>query len=287
MSISAVVRRARRFQDLLAVRGGDGPYVFTRMFRESDRGERRRARRHFKLLKRVDGTIREIVKPPERVMFLTEASGLSFWERWVLGWRRAVVLTDRRVVFLQLDSRRRPRLAHRQLAYGAVTGVDEGPRGGLEVSMRGGGTLTLRGLRTADGAALTEGIRSGARGSAHAPVPRGVEWLCPYCHVALEGRPRACPSCLRGFRRSWWSALSSLAVPGLGNYRIGYRGFAVLELLAALGVWAAYIARPDVGGMSEVWSALAPGWIFAVVHGGDAALTWHVARSGVFLSEES
>ncbi len=282
MSISPVVRRAPRFQDLLAIPGGDGPYVFTGMFRESDRAERRQSRRHFKLLKQLDGTIREIVKPSEKVLFLTEGRGLSFWERWVLGWRRAVVLTDSRVVLLQLDAARRPRLAHQQMAYGTAVRIRDGRWGSVEIETRGGGIIELRGLRRSDRAVVTERMRSSAESNQGAQAGPGIESLCPHCHEGFSGRPRSCPSCLRNFRRGWPTALSSLAIPGLGNYLIGYRGFAVLEVLIAAAIWAAYLLGPEVWGMSGVRSALGLGWLFAAVHGADAVLTWHVARSGVF-----
>ncbi len=281
MSISPVVRRARRFQDLLAIRGGDGPYVFTRMFRESDRAERRQAWRHFKLLKHVDGAIREVVHPDEKVVFLTEVRGLSFWEQWVLGWRRAVVLTDSRAILLQLDAGRRPRLHHRQMAYGAIARIKQNGSAKVEVEMRGGDTVELRGLRRPDRTFVTEWLRSGAKAKRGESEASGMERLCPHCHAALSGRPRSCPRCLRGFRRGWLSALTSLMIPGLGNYLTGYRGFAVLELLAAGAIWAACLLGPGVWGWSGVRSAVGLGLIFAAVHGADAVLTWHVARSAI------
>jgi hypothetical protein len=253
------------------------------MFRETDRKERRRSRRHFRLLKRVDGTLREIVEPNEKVVFLTRVRGFSFWEQWVLGWRRAVVLTDCRAIFLQLDAGRRPRLLHRHVAYGAIATVN-GRRGRVTVGTRGGDTLNLRGLRRADRAVVVERLWSAAKGNRGAKASSGIESLCPYCHKGLTGRPRSCPSCLRDFTRGWLSALSSLVIPGLGDFRIGYRAFAVLELLTAVTIWVAYLFGPEAWGMPGLRSALSPEWVFTAVHGADAVLTWRIVRSGIFLS---
>jgi hypothetical protein len=283
LSISSVVRRASRFQDLQAIPGGDGPYVFTRLFREDNGRERRRSRRHFKLLKRVDGTLRELVQPNEKVVFLTRAWGLSFWEQWVLGWRRAVVLTDCRAIFLQLDAGRRPAFLHRQVAYGAIATASGGRRGEVQVGTRGGDKLKLRGIRRADRVAVVERLRNAAKAHRGAQAASQTETLCPYCHKGLSGRPRSCPSCLRDFRKGWLSALSSLLIPGLGDYRVGYRAFAVLELLTAVAIWAAYFVGPGVWGMPGL-HVLGPEWVFTAVHGGDAVLTWRVVRSGIFLS---
>lgn len=285
-----MVRRAERFQELLSIPGGDGPYVFTRMFRESDRSERRRSRKHFKLLKRVDGAIREVVHPDEMVVFLTDARGESFWERWALGWRRGVVLSDRRLLLLQLDARRRPRLLHRQLPFGAVTRIEEGRWGRLEIGTRAGDVAELRGLGREDRAVVAEIVQGGRdtalRGESEtrpgiAPE-RGVENLCPYCHRAVDGRPRSCPHCLRKYRWGWFVALLSFFVPGLGNWLLGYRGFAALELATAGAVWAAYLLGPSGWGLAEIRALVAPEWVFLGVHGADALLTWYAARRGIY-----
>ena len=277
-----MVRRAQAFQDLLAIPGGDGPYLFTRMFRESDRRQRRRSRRHFRLLKKVDGTIREIVEPHETVLFLTGARGFSFWERWVLGWRRAVVLTDRRAIFLQLDAARRPRLLHRQVPYGAITRIEKAWWGRVVLYTRSGDTLGMCGLRGADRAVVMERLGMGAKVTPGADTASGIESLCPYCHEGITGRPGSCPRCLRRFRRGWLAALFSLLIPGLGNYSLDYRSFAVLELFVAVAIWMAYLFGSEIWGMTGVGTALGPGWVFGAVHGADAGLTWYIARDGIF-----
>ncbi|MFP3949444.1 MAG: hypothetical protein ACLFWG_12015 [Longimicrobiales bacterium] len=282
MSISPVVRRALRFQDLLAIPGGDGPYLFTSMFRERDARERRRSRRQFRLLKRVDGTIREIVDSSETVLFLTEGRGFSYWERWAVGWRRAVVLTDRRAIFLELDAARRPRVLHRHLPYSAISGIQEGRWGRIEVRTADGEILELRGIRRADRPDLIEGLRRGARTNRGDPASPGIEQLCPYCHRGVQGRPRSCPTCLRRFGRAWLSGIYSLMVPGLGNFLRGYRGFAVLELSMAVAIWAAYLLGAPAWGLPRLAGYVGPEWVFAAVHGADAIVTWYLARDEVF-----
>lgn len=286
VSISPVIRRAERFQDLLAIPGGDGPYVFTRMFRESDRRERRRSRKNFRLLKRIDGMIREIAEADERVLFVTDARGTSFWERWVLGWRRAVVITDRRLLLLQLDSLRRPRMLHRHVPFGALTSVSEGRWGRLEVGTRAEEQIELRGLRREDRAVVAEALRTAREAPSPIEAGSGIENLCPHCHRGIPGRPRTCPHCLRELRRGWIPPLLSLFVPGLGNHRLGYRGFAVLELAGAAALWSGYYFGLDAWGLSDLRRTVGPGWIFLVVHGADALFTWYVARRGVYPAGE-
>lgn len=285
MSISPVVRRALRFQDLLAIPGGDGPYLFTSMFRERDARERRRSRRQFRLLKRVDGTIREVVDSTETVLFLTRGRAFSFWEQWVLGWRRAVVLTDSRVILLQLDGGRWPRTGHRHLPYSAIAAVREGRWGRVEIRMVSGDTLDLRGIGRADRPELVEGLQRGAKTHRHdrdGTSSPGLEDLCPYCHEGVQGRPRSCPSCLRPFGRPWLSALQSLVIPGLGNYLRGYRAFGVLEFLLAVTLWVAYLLAGPAWGLFELPSYVGPEWIFAAIHGTNAVLTWYLARGELF-----
>lgn len=286
MSISPVVDQADSFQDLLAVPGGDGVYRFTTMFREAEWRERRAAKRNFKLLKRMDGEIRDTLASGEWVHFLTTSRGLSFWERWVVGWRRAVVLTDSRMLLFQLDSWGWPRPLRTQLSYDSVEGVEVERWGRIRIALAGGGSLALRGVHRDDRETVTEILNRHSLpilGEEHAS---GLQHLCPYCALALEGRPGSCPRCLRDFKRPWIAALLSLLVPGLGNYYLDHKVFAVLELLAALALWIAYLFVAEMWGYPEVRTLLDPRWVFGAIHGSDAVWSWYVGRRGIYPKDE-
>lgn len=286
LSISPVVDQAESFKDLLALPGGDGIYRFTTMFREAEWRERRAARRNFKLLKRMDGEIRDTLFSGEWVHFLTTARGLSFWERWVVGWRRAVVLTDGRLILFQLGSWGWPTPLRSQLSYDSVEGVEVGRWGHIRVALGSSGSLTLRGVPRDDRETVTEILNRHSLPTLGEEHASGLQEICPYCGLALEGRPGSCPRCLRGFKRPWIAAFLSLLVPGAGNYYLDHKAFAVLELLAAAALWIAYLFGAEMWGYPELRSAVEPRWFFAAIHGSDALFTWYVGRRGIYPKDE-
>lgn len=282
MSISPTVRRASSFKELLAIPGGDGPYRFTTIFRESDWRERRRSKKKFKLLKRIDGEIRETMRNGEKVFFFTPGRGLSFWERWVVGWRRVLVVTNRRLVLLQTDARGFPRTLRAQVGYGGIQRVEAEGRSRIRIGLRNGKSLVLRGITPADRDFLCDALRKAVAKDTEEVGASGLEELCPHCHAPVEGRPRRCYRCRRRFKRPWLAALLSLVVPGLGNRYLGHRGFATLEFLGAAAIWLAYWVGSGLWGFPGVPEVIQTEWVFAAVHGTDALWTWYVARRGVY-----
>lgn len=282
MSISPVVRRAERFQDLLAIPGGDGPYRFTRMFRESTWRDRWLSRRKFRLLKRIDGAIRATVRADEQVLFITSCRGLSFWERWVVGWRRALVVTNRRLILLQLDGRRRPRPPRSQIDVLALRRVRRGRWGRLELQLRSQRELLLRGIPGADRDVLLDLLGRAGRFGGTAEGPSEIEHLCPHCHHPVDGRPRRCPECSRPLAGAWRAALLSLLVPGAGGFQLGHRSFAVLEMLLAGSLWLAYLVGAEVWGVPALRTTVGPEWIALAVHGPFALGAWRVGRQALY-----
>lgn len=207
MSTSPVVHRARRFEELLSIPGGDGPYVFTRLFRESSWRERWLSRKTFRLLKRVDGEIRENVDEGEIVLRLSIAAGMSRWERWFAAWRRALVLTDQRLILIPLDSRKRPCPLTTQIDFGAIRSITTPGRRRLALGLSAGRPVVLRGLPEADRRFLVSYLREAAKVAPDGIGAPGVRYLCPECRRPALRRPWRCPHCLGAFRWPWLAAV--------------------------------------------------------------------------------
>lgn len=282
MSISPAIRQAKSFEDLLAIPGGDGPYRFTSIFKESDWRERRRSKRRFRLLRRIDGEIRATVRTGERVFFFTPARGLSFWEQWVVGWRRMLVVTSRRLLLLQTDTWGYPRPLRDQVPYGAVTRVAAEGRDRIRIGLRSGREVLLRGVEAADREVVCDALRKAVEKETEAVGGSGLEHLCPHCDEGVEGRPGRCFRCRKRFKRPWLAALLSFVFPGLGSRYLGLRGFAILEFLAAAAIWLAYWIGSGMWGFPGVPDVIRPEWVFGVMHGSAAIWTWYVGRRGLY-----
>ena len=105
--MSTVLQQARRYEDLLGAEGSDEAYAFETIFDATTWRARRHSKRKFKLLRAIDEKLRAMLFEGERVRYVTQGSSVTFWESYFLGWlmyylnRRAIVLTDRRIIMLR------------------------------------------------------------------------------------------------------------------------------------------------------------------------------------------
>lgn len=109
-----------RFEELLQRRHDESPYDFQTMFPTGGFFVRRASQKKVVLLKRIDEPLRAMLRPGERVAYLTSGVLHSFWESYFLGTpmyylnRKALVLTSERLVLIQIDSRQRPKRVLKQ-----------------------------------------------------------------------------------------------------------------------------------------------------------------------------
>ncbi|MDP2497442.1 MAG: hypothetical protein Q8W44_05535 [Candidatus Palauibacterales bacterium] len=291
-----VLQRADGYQDLLELRTHDAPYRFDSIFGDGDGGwwARLLSRGKLRLLRGIDEELREMLGEDEEVYFLSSGSDTSGLEAWVLGWwlyllfRRAIVLTDRRILFLQIDVRGRPKELRSQLRYPAIAGVGKTLLGRAEFELQNGETevLAFAPRRDADRIReITGEMRMMPAGSA--ARTGGVEHLCPHCHAVVEGRPDRCSTCGGSFGSARRAAGLSLLLPGLGDHYLGHRWYAAVEAAVSLLLWLLFAIIVTAAEASASTVLLAGGVVFAVVHGLDAAATWYVGRKALYPGEES
>jgi hypothetical protein len=113
----------------------------------------------------------------------------------------------------------------------------------------------------------------------------GWQNLCPRCFTAIDGAPLSCEKCGEVFKSPKKAALRSLFFPGLGDFYLGYRKYATLELIGAALLWGLFLSTlvPAVT-RRGIEGVLVAGPIFALVafiHVGDALLTGAKARTGL------
>ena len=71
------LEQAHRFEDLLALKTGDSPYVYAGIFSDEGFWARRNSRKKFKLLKRIDEDLRPMLRHQERVYYITFGSSAA------------------------------------------------------------------------------------------------------------------------------------------------------------------------------------------------------------------
>ena len=281
------VQRARSFEELLAV-GEDGPYVFAQMFSAEGRRARSNAKRRFKLLKRIDQPLRAMLRDGERVFFVTRGVAQPSMVEWYfLGAalyymnQRALVLTNQRILLLQIDWRQRPKEMRNEIAYTSVASLRNTWLGNARVSFHNGGSVQLAGVPKADRKWMATTFDKLLASLAAPPTQSEMDQLCPHCFAVVEAQPPSCSHCRGHFKSPRMAGMLSLVYPGAGDLYLGHNGFAYMELLGATLAWTVAIAiglDPSIGLLE---AAIVLVFMIVFMHGIDGFTTHRIAKKGL------
>lgn len=287
------LQSATRFQDLLVRRPEDDPYVFSSILNNDNWRARRLSAKKLKLLRAIDETLRPMLAQGEKVHFVTWGNRSSFWESYFLGWiayslnRRAIILTDSRIILLHIDWRMRPRIFRSQVRYLAIDTLTWPLLGGTKLKLRRKKTHHFTHVPRRDRLHIREFVRRKKmefRG--YAADRTDIQHLCPYCHKPVVGSPPKCLPCRVGFKSPAKAALLSLLFPGLGDLYLGHKTYAVVEILFAALIWLGFLLPDLESPESLTVKLIAAGFVFGLMHGVDALATRHIARKGLYPTTE-
>lgn len=294
--MSATLAEARRYTDLLRAPGGNGsPYAFDRIFRRDGIRARWLSRRKLKFLKAIDAAVRALLEEGEIAHCVTWGVRSSFVEQYFLGWalyflnRTALVLTTRRILLIQVGVRNRPLALRSQIRYEGIASVSRGLLGHLKLKFRGGGHVTFYGVPRADRKYVRDLVRKLAQRaeSANLAATDGrLVHLCPHCYAEVKGYPDRCANCGGGFKSANRAGWLSLIFPGFGDFYIGHRKLALLEMFGTALLWLALLLpNPEVP-MTALELAITAVLMIVFVHGIDAIVTRTLARKGIYPAAE-
>jgi len=287
------LQSARKFEDLLAEQVDPAPYEYKMLFSSDGLFARQRSKRRFKLLKAIDRKLRQILVPGETVYFATSGTTATAAEQFFVGWaamyinRRALVFTTERILLLQIDSKQRPVDLVSQIPVASLATVKATWTGTCQVKLVNREALNFVHVPSADRKFVAQLLKDVTQGT-KAPFERGkgVEQLCPFCFASVPGHPEACPSCGGGFKSPKSAFIRSLIFPGLGDWYLGHRVFAVLEMIGSGFLWLVLVIAPLLGVEPEEGDPIGGSyWItvaimIAIAHAIDAAMTRHFALKG-------
>ncbi len=285
---------ASRFQDLLVRRAEDDPYVFATIFDNDTWRSRRLSAKKLRLLREIDSTLRVMLEPGEKVHFVTVGNGVSFWESYFLGWvayainRRAIILTDQRILLLQIDRKLRPHTFRSQLRYLAIDRLTWPRLGGVRLKMRSKKTRLYSYMPRKDRGRLREFIkRKKMEFRGYRAEAMDLEDLCPQCHHPVEGHPCQCPGCHAGFKSRVKATLLSFLFPGLGDLYLGHKLFGGVEIVAAALAWLGFLLVALNGTIAIEAKVVSAASLLLFMHGLDALMTRHVASKGLYPTQPS
>lgn len=243
----------------------------------------RRDRKRAKILAKAEPVLKRTLGPLEVVRFATHGVRQLMW--WLLtagsmnpfANRTTLVLTDKRVLLIHTDWRQRPCLFANQLPLDRIVATTG--RNSYVFIRSGREQLMFHGVRRSEAHHLRNLLASTATSEG------GWQNLCPRCFTPIDGAPGSCPECGEPFKSPKKAALRSLIFPGLGDFYLGYRKYAVLEIAGAAILWGIFLSTlvPAVRltGAEGLLLALPLLGLIIVIHAGDALLTRNKAKLGL------
>ena len=257
---------------------------FEEMFAGARNGRiTRRDRKRAAMLCKAEPVLRRALNPTEVVRFTTNGVRQLTW--WLLtagsmnpfANRTTLVLTDKRVLLIHTDSKQRPRMFANQLPLERIRATTG--RNSYIFIRSGREQLMFHGVKRSEARQLRGLLESAATKKG------GWQNLCPRCFTAIDGAPAACKKCGEEFKSPKKAALRSLLFPGLGDYYLGYRKYAMLEIIGAALLWTLFLSTLVPTVMAKgIEGAIVAGPLFALLafsHVGDALLTRAKATTGL------
>jgi hypothetical protein len=257
---------------------------FEEMFPDVRNGRiRKRDRKRAEMLRKAEPVLQRLLNPMEVVRFATNGVRQLTW--WLLtagsmnpfANRTTLVLTDRRVLLIHTDSKQRPRMFATQLPLDRIRATSG--RNSYIFIRTGREQLMFHGVKRSEARQLKGLLESTASKKG------GWQNLCPRCFAATDDAPLSCEKCGEEFKSPKKATLRSLLLPGLGDFYLGYRKYALLEIMGVTLLWALFLSTLVPAIMTRGFEGVVvAGPIFALlalVHIGDALLTRAKAKTAL------
>lgn len=292
--MEAILNSASDPSDLLNISDPRLPYRFDQIFSAEGFGAKRLAKNRLKLIKEIDPAVQAMLSEGEQVQLVSWGVEYSFAEQFFMGiWaslinRRAFVFTNRRILIIQINSRRKVLGLKTQLRFECIESFAKRTFGYLGFVLRNKKKLYITGIPRKDRKAIKEMVQSRIQAPASNAIGlgAGVENLCPKCGNKVVGFPDRCNQCASAFKSARKAGLLSLAFPGVGDLYLGHRGLGRLEILGGLLSWSVIVLPLALGAWEgeNDWTlpAVVAAGVFFFVHVTDSWITRRVGFKGIY-----
>jgi hypothetical protein len=292
---ASTIATAKRFEDLLHSSAAHPQYAFDQIFSTDGYFGRRLSKKRFKILKTVDPVLRKMLYEDEVVDFLTTGVENYLVDQIFLGWlmyylnRSVIVFTTHRIIVLRVRSNFAVRDIVKQVRFDAIFKLTSTFFGNTKIQTKDRKSRVFVRIPKADRKFMRDTINELANSTdATDSGVQTFEDLCPFCYLPETIGSGQCRHCSSPFKSPSKAQYLSLLFPGLGDWYLGHRRFALLEMFGAsmwwLGLIGIIVDDSDPEFAVPWWPdgavLIAIGLIFW--HGLDALLTRRVARAGIY-----
>lgn len=257
---------------------------YAEMFPRASRGRiRRRDRKRAAMLRKAEPVLKRVLDPTEVVRFATNGVRQLMW--WLLtagsmnpfANRSTLVVTDKRILLIHTDWKQRPRMFANQLPLDRIRRTSG--RNSYVFIRTGEEQLMFHGVKRSEAAYVRDLLESTPESEG------GWQNLCPRCFAATDSAPESCERCGEVFKSPRTAAKRALIFPGLGDFYLGYRKYALLEITGAAVLWGIFfttlVPAAKARGVEGALVAAPILGLIALIHLGDAVLTRAKARTGL------
>jgi len=287
--MEAILRNVTDPSDLAQIDASQLPYRLSEIFSLEGFGAKRLEKKRLKLMKQIDEQIRPFLIPDEEIDFVTWGMEFSTFETIFMGaWaqllnRRAIILTNRRILLVQIDSRHRVRELKSHIQYRAIKKFARATFGYLGLIARDKKAHYLMGVPRKDRKRLRERIAARVEAAKTERPIAGRENICPHCGIVVVGYPDQCDRCSKPFKSGAKAGWLSLIFPGFGDFYLGHRALGVMEMLGAAFAWSFVFLISSEGSGERPTDAIVIAVIIALfVHVPDAFVTRHMGMKGIY-----
>ncbi len=290
--MEAILNSVSDPSDLMNISDANVPYRFDQIFSAQGFGAKRLERNRLKLMKEIDPHVQGLLVDGEKVRFVSWGVEYSFVEQYFMGvWahlinRRALVFTDRRILILQISSRRKVLDLKAQIRFEAIEGFANRTFGYIGLVLRNKKNVYITGMPRKDRKAVKALISEKLLVKSVNAMALGVENLCPNCGNKVVGFPDRCNHCAKAFKSARKAGWLSLVFPGLGDLYLGHRALGTIEIIGGLIAWFGLALPFSVAAVTKngEWMvpAIVAGGVFVFVHGVDCLITRRVGFKGIY-----
>jgi len=284
-------------EELFELSPVSSPYEFDQIFDCKGFFSKRLSKLKLKQLKILDPVIRAMLKPGERVFYLTDGIKVNSFEQMFIGWimyyynHNAFIFTSERILLIHLTGKKKIGKFVGVIHYQDLLQAKPSSFGSLQLKFRNKKRIIFSRVARKDRkfikSFLTPLIQENAK---HVDKEASaITDLCPACYEpVLKKDACACGHCESEFRTPKQAALRSLLLPGLGDIYLGSR-LGYLEIAFMLILWISLIVGniqliADGEDPAGVWTGTL--FFMGVIHVIDAFKAHYVASKGIFPKEK-
>jgi hypothetical protein len=258
-------------------------------------GANKYIRTKHKLILNAAPVLEQMLKPGEQVLHVGKGVYYSLIEQYFLGAlvanainQTVFVLTNLRLIMLHSNSKGKPHAPYWTVYYNQIAKFKGKWTGTVQLKMVDGKSLTFSGFARLDRKHMpqvferTLELYRELNFNPHAS--QSQENLCGQCFEAVAKGHYTCETCGSVFWKPRDIALRSLIFPSWGDWIMGHRGVATLELIGYGITWLLILAtfgeqqgEPD----GVVGAAIVALILLSMAHSGDAFITYMIARKGL------